>query len=178
MLPALRYVHFLLFSTMKLILGHSFFPFILRFKIGIFDCWSSSTSQCFPIHEKRWKLGIFACQPKVYFQISPNSLKSQKIWIFEFRFFHSIFYQMCRGVTGSLLFLILSLQLAKKMISLCATLPLFSALYDNFFVFNWSFIFSHQNFFIRTFFIRIFIRRNFLGISFSLTAYLHSFKNI
>ena len=73
---------FPLFSTVKLKLGHSLCQFILRFKIGIFECWfwtvlrtfslftkrmkirifeccSGSTSQFFPVHESEWKLEFF-----------------------------------------------------------------------------------------------------------------------
>ena len=44
---------FFLLSTAKLILGRLFAQFLLRFKIEIFECCSSWTSQFFPIHE-RW----------------------------------------------------------------------------------------------------------------------------
>ena len=43
---------FILFSTVKLKLGHNFYQFIHRFKIWILKCWSSAvyTSKFFPIH--------------------------------------------------------------------------------------------------------------------------------
>ena len=51
---------FPLFSMVRLKLGHSISKFILRLKIGIFECWS------------------------LCFQIPPNSIKSWEIGIFEF----------------------------------------------------------------------------------------------
>ena len=49
-----------LFSTMKLKLGHNFSQFIHRFKIWSLKCWSwaAFTSRFFPIYEGDGKLGI------------------------------------------------------------------------------------------------------------------------
>ena len=56
----------ILFSTVKLKLGHKLFQFIHKFKIWILKCWS------------------FGC---IYFQVFPNSWKRWKIGIFEYTLF-------------------------------------------------------------------------------------------
>ena len=51
---------------------------------GIFECCCNWTSQFFPSHETDGKLRfVFISLSSLYFQISPNSLKSWKIGIFE-----------------------------------------------------------------------------------------------
>ena len=71
----------ILFTTVKLKLGHRFPQLINRFNIGILKCWSGPAyiSKFFPIH-KRWEIGIFE-RPKLHFQIVSNSLKSLDIEI-------------------------------------------------------------------------------------------------
>ena len=70
----------ILFSTVKLKLGHKFSQLIHRFNIWILKCWSGAVyiSNFFPIHKKDGKLGFF----KLHFQVFPNSLKSFEIEIF------------------------------------------------------------------------------------------------
>ena len=50
----------ILFSTVKLKLGHKFSQLIHRFNIGILKCWSGAVyiSNFFPIHESNGKLGF------------------------------------------------------------------------------------------------------------------------
>ena len=50
----------MLFSTVKLKLGHNFSQIIIRFKIWILKCWSWAvySSKFFPIHKRDGKLGI------------------------------------------------------------------------------------------------------------------------
>ena len=50
----------ILFSTVKLKLGHKFLQVIHRFKIGILKCWSVAVhiSKFFPIHKRDGKLGF------------------------------------------------------------------------------------------------------------------------
>ena len=70
----------ILFSTVKLKLGHNFSQFIHRFKIWILKCWSWTvdTFRFFPIHTRDGKLGL-GCTSEFF----PNSLKSLEIRIFE-----------------------------------------------------------------------------------------------
>ena len=58
---------------------------LIFFFLGdIFECCSNWTSQFFPSHETDAKLRfVFISLSRLYFQISPNSLKSWKIGIFE-----------------------------------------------------------------------------------------------
>ena len=73
----------ILFSTMKVKLGHKFSQRIHKFNIWILKCWSGTVyiSKYFPIHKKkRWEIGIFE-KLRLHFQIFPNSLKSLKIEI-------------------------------------------------------------------------------------------------
>ena len=73
----------ILFSIVKLKLGHTFFQLIHGFNIEILKCWSGAVyiSKLFPIHKRDGKFGIFE-KPRLHFQIFPNSLKSLKIEIF------------------------------------------------------------------------------------------------
>ena len=69
----------ILFSIVKLKLGHNFSQFIHRFKIWIFKCWSWSvyTSKFFPIHKSGEKLEFLKsldCTTK-FFPIRENVWK-------------------------------------------------------------------------------------------------------
>ena len=71
----------ILFSTVKLNLGHMFYQLIHRFNIWILKCWSAAEyiSKFFPIHERDGKFGFL----KSLDCISKFSLlKSLKIEIF------------------------------------------------------------------------------------------------
>ena len=90
-----------LFSTVKVKLGHKFSQLILKFKIWILKCQAHSLTfqpRIFPSFTqliKRWEIVIFEIL-KLHFQIFPNSLKRLKIEIFvPFAF---IFGQMARVV--------------------------------------------------------------------------------
>ena len=98
---------FSLLSTAKLKLAHTFLQFILRFKIGIFECWllallltfswftkrlrigifefcSSWTVQFFPIHEKDEKLGFLNVslgRTSKFLQIHKSVGKLEYFWI-------------------------------------------------------------------------------------------------
>ena len=50
----------ILFSTVKLKLGHQFFQLIHRFNIWILKCWSGAVyiSKFFPVHKRDGKLGF------------------------------------------------------------------------------------------------------------------------
>ena len=74
----------ILFSTVKLKLGHKFSQLINRFNIGTLKCWSGAVhiSKSFSIHKRDGRgIRIFE-KPRLHFQIVPNSLKSLKIEIF------------------------------------------------------------------------------------------------
>ena len=53
----------ILFSTVKLKLGHKFSQFIDRFKIWVLKCltWAVYTSKFFPIHKRDGKSGFLKC---------------------------------------------------------------------------------------------------------------------
>ena len=89
----------ILFSTVKLKLGHNFSQFIHRFKIWILKYWSWAVYICFHvflISLKRWKIEIFE-KARMHLQICPNQLKCLKIGIFEVPL-PSCFCQMVRIV--------------------------------------------------------------------------------
>ena len=65
----------ILFSTVKLKLGHKFPQLIYRSNIGILKCWSGAVWFI-----KEMRIAIFE-KPRLYFQMFPNSLKSFKIEI-------------------------------------------------------------------------------------------------
>ena len=69
----------ILFSTVKLKLGHKFSQLIHRFNIGILKCWSGTVyiSKFFPIQKRDGKLGFWKL--RLHFQIFPNSLKSLEL---------------------------------------------------------------------------------------------------
>ena len=74
----------ILFSTVKVKLGHKFSQLIHKFNIWILKCCSGALyiSKIFPIHkQKRWEIGIFE-KHRLHFQIFPYSPKSLKIEIF------------------------------------------------------------------------------------------------
>ena len=87
----------ILFSIVKLKLGHIYSRFIYRFKIWILKCWSWAvySSKCFPIY-KSGRLG-FLKKPRLHYQIFTNLLKYLKIGIFEVAL-PSYFCQMLRVV--------------------------------------------------------------------------------
>ena len=66
----------ILFSTVKLKLGHEFSQLIHRLNIGILWCWSGAVhiSKFVPIHKRDGKLEFL--KSLMHFQIFPNSLKS------------------------------------------------------------------------------------------------------
>ena len=78
----------ILFSTVKLKLGHKLSQLIHKFNNCILKCWSGALyiSNFFPIHENRWEIWIFE-KPRLHFQIFSNSLKSLWIEIMD-PFFH------------------------------------------------------------------------------------------
>ena len=69
----------ILFSTVRLKLGHHFSQFIHRFNIWILKCWfwAAFTSKFFPIHKREENLHFEKL--RLDFQVFPNSLKSLKI---------------------------------------------------------------------------------------------------
>ena len=87
----------ILFSALKLKLGHNFSQLIYRFKLGTFESWTQVVFRTFPQFTKRskigifeysagwniplhgWKrlkIGIFEYQIRLYFQVFPSSLNS------------------------------------------------------------------------------------------------------
>ena len=72
----------ILFSTVKLKLGHKFSQLIHRFNIGILKCWSGAVyiSKFFPIHKRDGKLGFL----KSLDCISKFSPIHWKVWKLRF----------------------------------------------------------------------------------------------
>ena len=73
----------ILFSTVKLKLGHQFLQVIHKFNIWVLKCWFAAEhiSKFFSNYEKEMGNWIFE-KPRLHFQNFPNLLKSLKIEIF------------------------------------------------------------------------------------------------